>query len=184
MLIVDVADVGTSAVARMLREGIVTELGPRSVLPCDIESTPAIRALSIAALVPRHTVLSGLAGLWVWRGGTFPLEVTVVGERGLHRTASARVGFHSGLTWRVPPSRLSGARVAPLARCCVDALRWEDHRAAIVAVAGVIVGGSITVADLDREVAREDTRGGGYRRLNSVWGALRATRVRSAPHEC
>jgi len=180
MLIVDVADVGNVAMARMLREGIVTQLGPRSALPYDVETTPAIRARSIAPLVPRHTVLSGLAGLWVWREGGFPPKVTVVGERGLHRTASAHVGFHSGLTWRVPSTNVSGVRVAPLTRCCMDALRWEDHRAGIPAIAGVIVAGATTVAELDREAAREDTRGGGYRRLSSVWGALRATLVCSS----
>lgn len=190
MLMVDVEAVGPVALNRMARDGIVVSTTDQFALPRDIEATVGIRALSISHLVPGHTVLSALTGIWVWTGGQWPGAVRVVGARGLHRV-TGKVGgaepgpgvvhgnhdvrFHSGVAWREDAQRVGAVRIAGLARCGVDALRWDDHRRAIPVVAGLVAKGAVTVADLLRERRLDSPQGAGYSRMANAWSALYPT---------
>lgn len=180
MLLVDAHAVGPVAYARLVRDGVVVPATRRFALPADVVATPGIRAWCVAPSVPGHTVLSGLAGLWVWHGGQWPGEVTVVGKRGLHRTApdddpgpsGERVTFHSGLAWRDPATTIGPIAVANPARCCSDALRWDPHRAAIPSVCAVITNGAVPLTAVRHEVSRDNPCGAGYARLREVWRTL------------
>ncbi|WP_430869139.1 hypothetical protein [Demequina aurantiaca] len=180
MLLVDADAVGPVEFSRLVRDGHVSAATRRFALPRDVVSTPGIRALCVSPSVPERTVLSGLAGLWVWHGGRWPGEVTVVGKRGLHRDAAGRreagsdsVTFHSGIAWRDEPTVLGTVAIANPARCCSDALRWDAHAEAIPAIARVVARGFVRLASIEYEASRDNPRGAGYGRLSSLWQALR-----------
>ncbi len=180
MFLVDSTALGRAGFSRMVRDGVVRPATRRFGLPLDIEVTAGVRACCVAPSVPAHTVLSGAAGLWVWHGGKWPGELTVVGERGLHRGVADhessplrdRVTFHSGLAWRDGGVRVGPVAVANTARCCVDALRWDGHRNAIPVVVEAVMTGNVSLTDLQVEVGRDDPRGSGYSRLREVWRVL------------
>lgn len=183
MLVVDAQAVGEVALHRMVRDRVVTAATDRFALPADVELTRGVRAWCVAPSVPGHTVVSGLAGLWVWHGGFWPGSVCVVGRRGLHRVVAPAaqataalirdpVVFHSGLAWSSPAASIGNLRVASPARCCVDALRWEDHRLAIPAVSAAVTSGIVPLADLVAEQRIDNPRGSGYARLHQVWQEL------------
>lgn len=188
MLLVDSDAVGRVAHARLLRDGVVVAATRRYSLPADVTSTSGIRAWCVGPSVPAHTVLSGLAGLWVWHGGVWPQEVTVVGKRGLHRVVTShqpgtvrdRVTFHSGIAWMDPATRLGPVAIASAARCCSDALRWDDHRYAIPAVTRVVVNHSVPLSAIADEVARDNPCGAGYARLAQIWRELQPVLRRCA----
>lgn len=180
VFVVDAQLVGTVAMQRMVRDRVLVAATNRFAFPVDIEPTPGVRAWCVAPLVPAHTVLSGLAGLWVWKGGAWPGGACVVGRRGLHRAnprttahaGSEPVGYHSGLAWSDAATRFSTFNLASPARCCIDALRWEDHVNAIPAVASAVCGGGVTVGELGNEYGRDNPHGLGYTRLRHVWHEL------------
>ena len=165
---------------RMVRDHVLVAATNRFAFPVDIDATPGVRAWCVAPVVPAHTVLSGLAGLWVWQGGAWPGVVCVVGRRGLHRAhtriaaqaGSEPVQYHSGLAWSDAVTKASSLNLAGAARCCVDALRWEDHVKAIPAVASAVCSGRVTVGDLGYEYGRDNPHGLGYTRLRHVWREL------------
>jgi hypothetical protein len=174
--------VGTVAFDRLIRDGTCTPLSPAFALPRDIPETPGLRAIAVGGFIPQHTLLSSLGGLWVLLGGMPPAVFDVVGPRGLHRVAgpvqpatplsAPRIAFHSG---RAPTERfttVSGVKVANVSRCCVDALRWGDHRVAIPAVARAVRLSGVGLDALHIAFAADHPRGSGYARLNSVWSAL------------
>lgn len=152
----------------------------RFSLPLDVPETRGIRAWCLAPSVPESTVVSGLAGLWVWHGGRWPGDVCVVGRRGLHRVSPATVGgqerdqvtFHSGLAWVHPATQLGTVRLAHPARCSIDALRWEDHRLVIPAVVAAVRVGHVAYVDLVAAQGADNPRGAGYARLRHVWRVL------------
>lgn len=180
MLIVDAELVGPMVYARLVRDGSVVPATSRYGLPADIVGDAAIRAWCVGPSVPPHTVLSGLAGLWVWCAGEWPGAITVVGKRGLHRVVSPsatarthdRVTYHSGLAWSDEATWIGPIAVASRARCCSDALRWEAHRKAIPTVAGLVASQQVDLDELRHEVLREDPRGAGFGRLHEVWTVL------------
>jgi hypothetical protein len=190
MLLISTDAVGPIALSRMARDRMITPATRAVALPMDVEPSPAIRARCVEPMVPRHTALSGLAGWWVWHGGVWPGEVCVVGARGLHRTAGSmtvasndesRVGvapdreavtFHSGVAWRDPPLNIGSMRIATPARCCIDALRWDDHRLAIPAVSRAVAIGLISLEELEAELGRDNSQGPGFARLSNLWRAL------------
>lgn len=179
MVMVTHETVGAAAFGRMLAAGVLTPLTSDTALPTDVPVSPATRALAVRAHVPDHTVLSGLAGLWVHGGGRCPAQVVVVGRRGLHRTvsptatASPTAVFHSGPAHRESPVTLAGINIATVERCAVDALRWDDHREALPAVIDAVRAGRADAPRLADLVARESPVGAGHRRLTSVWRAVR-----------
>lgn len=180
MLLVDAESLGRVAFERMIRDGYVVPATRRFAFPVDITVTPSIRAWCVVPMIPAHTVLSGLAGLWVWHGGQWPGEVTVVGKRGLHRSVaeeiplatSDRTRFHSGLAWHDASVPMGPIAIANPARCCSDALRWDSHKRALVAVANAVKANKVPIRAIDYEVRRDDPRGAGYGRLAEVWQLL------------
>ncbi|WP_296667949.1 hypothetical protein, partial [Demequina sp.] len=124
--------------------------------------------------VPSHTALTGLAALWIhcWR----PLPPTrwhLVGERGLYRTTDTSLVFHSGVTARLG-SRIGPVAVAPPARACLDALRWEPAEPALEAVVGAVLDGRIVPEALDAALELDSARGAGHARLTSLVAAVTA----------
>ncbi len=178
MLPVSADDVGAVALARMVRDGAAEYLAPGYAAARDLPLPAPARASTLEAVVPGHTVVSGLAGLWIHRGGAAPSIVDLVGPRGLHRAkpgADARgwtLAFHSGAAADEPWERFASLRVASPARCVADALRWADLAAAIGVTCAAIRGGDVDAADVAALVARDDPRGFGAARVRSAWAAI------------
>ena len=178
MIPVSAHDVGGVALARMLRDGVLAPLAPRHGMPRDIPMSPHSRATSLAPVVPAHTVVSGLAGLWVRYGGAAPTAVDLVGARGLHRAkpgADARgwtLVFHSGGAATGPRAEIGGIVVACGERCAADALRWRDLATAIEVVFLAVRAGAIDPAAIEAFVARDDPRGHGAACARYAWAAL------------
>ena len=164
----------------MLRDGVLAPLAPRHGMPRDIPASPRARAASLAPVVPAHTVVSGLAGLWVRCGGAAPPIVDLVGSRGLHRAkpgADARgwaLAFHSGGASTGPRAEFGEIVVASAERCAADALRWRDLAEALEAVFRAVRAGSVDPAAIEALVATDDPRGHGAARARCAWGTLAA----------
>lgn len=174
-------DVGAVPLGRMIRDGIVVPLAPGFAAPLDLPLTKDDRASTLANAVPEHTVVSGLAGLWIHGGGTRPIDVDLVGLKGLHRTSPDvhprgwRVRFHSGRAAEETGERLSGMRVATPERCACDALRWDDLDTAIPSIVGAIHQGFVQPSSVDALVGETNPRGLGAARMTSAWAAIRAS---------
>lgn len=125
------AEVGPVAFERLLRDGVAVLVGPHHARPAGIPETPADRAATLAGFVLRHTVVSGLAALWIREGGPRPRVLTLVGRRGLHRTKPGKAppgwtpAYHTGPTALEPSTVWAGVRVASEACARADAARWE-----------------------------------------------------------
>lgn len=186
VILVSARDVGAPAVARMVRDGVVVAAGPGLGAATDVPAAPETRAAALDALVPRHTVLSGLAGLWVWGGGILPASVVVVGARGLHRSPPGHASgglwpdFHSGGAAHGPWTTLAGVRVAPPERCAADALRWEDLRRALPWVWWAVASGIADAPAIAAIVRADSPKGRGADRARSAWSALARTLERDA----
>lgn len=178
MLIVTPELVGRRPFARMLRDGTLVPFAPGAALPHDIADSPALRAHHAASRVPAHTVLTGTAALWV-HGivPTAPCEWTVTGPRGLHRTVDPLLDFHSGATASLAEQR-DALALAPVARACLDALRWQDLADALPATMAAIRAGAVTIADLRAALGADSPRGNGIARVRS---ALLAVMAATAP---
>lgn len=172
------ADVGSVALARMFRDGVLAPLAPRHGMPRDIPVSPEARADSLAPVVPPHTVVSGLAGLWVRYGGPAPRVVDLVGARGLHRAkpgADSRgwaLSFHSGRAATGPRDPIGGVVVANAERCAIDGLRWRDLATALEVVYLAVRAGILDPAVMDGLSSGDDARGLGAGRARSAWAAL------------
>lgn len=191
MIPVSARDVGSVALARMLRDGVLLPLAPRHGMPPDLPESPRQRAACLAPVVPAHTVVSGLAGLWIRCGGAAPSVVDLVGARGLHRAkpgADARgwtLVFHSGGAASGQREEIGGIVVASAERCAADALRWRDLGTAIEAVVVAVQAERADPAGIGTLVAGDDPRGQGAARARSAWGAVStALGIAPAPGAC
>lgn len=175
---VSASDVGPVSLNRMLREGILVPVGPRHGAPLDLPVTRIDRACPLDDIIPSHTVLSGLAGLWVHSGGNMPRTLDLVGARGLHRAppgtypAGWILRFHSGAAALEPAETISGIRIASPSRCVADALRWEDLSGALPVVLTVLKEGIVARSEVADVIDGESPRGRGTARLTSVWAAI------------
>ena len=180
MIPLSVEDVGPVALARMLRDGVVAHLAPGYGMPLDLPVSPESRARALSPVVPAHTVVSGLAGLWVRHGGPVPPVVDLVGARGLHRAkpgADAKgwtLVFHSGRAASEPRDVFATLAVANSERCAADALRWRSLGAAMDAVYRAVRSGQVDCAATQALVNGDDARGLGAARVRSAWEALMA----------
>ncbi len=178
MVVMSRALLGPVACDRMLRDGVVAQVGPGHVRPLDVPESARDRATSLAAAVPSHTVLSASAGLWVRYGGEFPGSIDVVGRRGLHRhkpgsrPGGAEVAFHSGAAATEAADSIAGVRVAPAARCAADALRWSSLADAIPRVWALLDARALDPSAVAAAVATADPRGAGAGRERSAWSAI------------
>jgi len=185
MLLVTRDTVGSHAFARMVRSGILVELTDSAALAWDVAPTPHWRALAVQHLVPAHTVLSGLGGVWVHHGGRCPDPLIVVGKRGLHRTGvrpprgtGTTLRFHSGKAATEEAISMASIRVATRARCAVDALRWDDHQQALPLLAALLRERHLDIAHIDQLVCSDSAVGAGYSRMASAWQALKSSVAR------
>ncbi len=189
MIPVSVEDAGPVALARMLRDGVVAYLAPGYGMPRDLPLSPEVRARTLSLVVPAHTVVSGLAGLWVRHGGPAPAVVDLVGARGLHRAkpgADARgwtLAFHSGRAAMEHRDRFSTVVVANSERCAADALRWRDLGAAMEAVYLAVRSGRVDPAATEAIVSGDDPRGSGSARVRSAWHALVVVASEAQPRQ-
>ncbi|MDN4474516.1 hypothetical protein QQX09_01450 [Demequina sp. SYSU T00192] len=169
MILLRAADVGRPAFARLARQRIVAPHGPGVARPLDVPDSPGLRALAASPRVPAHVVLTGTAALWVhgWVDDA-PVAWHAVGHRGLYRPPHAEVALHSGVTARMGVRVEGGLMLAPPARACVDALRWEEPAVALAAVCGALAAGRIGPPDLEAALAHDAITGGGYARLASL----------------
>ncbi|WP_062466446.1 hypothetical protein [Demequina maris] len=175
MILLRCDDVGRPAFARLVRQRIVAPHGPGAARPLDVPDSPGLRALATAPRVPSHVVLTGTAALWVhgWVDDA-PVAWHAVGLRGLYRPPGTEVALHSGVTARLGMRVDGGLLLAPPARACLDALRWEPPAGALAAVCGAIAEGRIVPADLRDALAPDSPTGGGYARLASLVEAVAA----------
>lgn len=176
-----VDDVGPIALARMFRDGVVAHLAPGYGMPRDLPVSAETRARTLSPVVPAHTVVSGLAGLWVRHGGPAPSVVDLVGARGLHRAkpgADAKgwtLAFHSGRAASGPCDVYARVAVASSERCAADALRWDDLAVTMPAVLHAVRAGRLDPAVMSELVGSDDPRGFGARRAHSAWAAAATT---------
>jgi hypothetical protein len=178
MDLVSSADVGPVSLDRMAREGIVVPLGPGFGAPVDLPVIRADRARPLSGVVPGHTVVSGLAGLWIHSGGCRPRDLDLVGARGLHRLPPGShppgwiLRFHSGAAALEPAEAFHGVRVAGPARCAVDSLRWDELGRAIPMVVACLRSGAVKRDEVAALVAGESRRGAGASRARNAWSAI------------
>ena len=172
MLLVTPGAVGRPAYARMLRDGTLAPFAPGSARPADVPDSPALRAHHAAGRVPAHTVLTGIAALWV-HGlvAVAPPTWHVAGARGLHRIVDPQLVFHSGVTSRLGVTR-EGCRVAPATRACLDALRWEDLEAAIPVTIAAIRSGDAPLPELRAALSEDSPRGAGIARVRAALATI------------
>jgi hypothetical protein len=174
-------DVGEVALNRMIRDRVVIPLAPGFAAALDLPVTRVDRAATLGDSIPGHTVVSGLAGLWVHHGGPRPIAIDLVGVRGLHRSppdfhpSGWRWNFHSGSAASEAVDLIGGIHVAKRERCVVDALRWDDLAAAIPAIVGALDQGSVTAPAIRARIEGEDSRGLGATRMRSAWAAIEVT---------
>ncbi len=167
-------DVGPLSHARLVRDGALVAVERGTARAPDIPDSRGVRALAAVARVPAHTVLTGLAALWVhgWVPSP-PATWHAVGARGLYRPAGCLVELHSGRTAALA-ARIGRLSVAEPARSCLDALRWEPADPALRVVGASLATGRLSAPALAAELAREARTGSGYARLVSLVDALRA----------
>ncbi|NTV39156.1 MAG: hypothetical protein HGA51_04255 [Demequinaceae bacterium] len=87
MALLYATDVGEAAWQRMAHDGIVVPLRPGVGHASTTERTPALRAASLAAAIPRRAALAGAAALWVhgWGGDeSAPRRIDIAVPRGCH----------------------------------------------------------------------------------------------------
>ncbi|WP_062520575.1 hypothetical protein [Demequina silvatica] len=174
MILVPPSDVGPAAYARLLRDRALMRVLPGVARPADIPDSPGLRALAAADRVPTHVVLTGLAALWAhgWRDDA-PAAWHAVGIRGLYRPAGTEVLLHSGPTARLGRTVEGGLRLAPPARACIDALRWEPPEAALATVGGAVARGRLTPGELEGAQRWDARNTAGYARVASLVEAIR-----------
>ena len=178
MDLVTSADVGSVAISRMVRDGVVTSLSLDVAAPLDLPITAQDRASCLRGVVPTHTVVSGLTGLWVHLDGFRPIVVDLVGLRGLHRAPPGsdppgwRIRFHSGPAASEPGLSLAGVRIAAVERCVADGLRWAGLGEAIAAAFRAVTSGSVDSDAVSALVRATDPRGLGAMRMASAWHAI------------
>lgn len=171
-------DVGPVSLNRMTREGVLTSVGPGWGAPLDLPVIRADRARPLVGIVPSHTVVSSLAGLWIHAGGRRPRILDLVGERGLHRTPPGThppgwiLRFHSGAAAFEPADILAGVRVAAPSRCIVDALRWGDLGVVFPVVIEALRKEIVTRDEVTDVIGRENPRGRGASRSTNAWEAI------------
>ncbi|WP_062202202.1 hypothetical protein [Demequina salsinemoris] len=136
MILVRESEIGSPGYARAVREGSLMPLTATSGAPVDIPASPTLRGLALSVDIPRGAVVSGLAGIWVLRGGLLPSTVDVVRRSGSHRARTSprgaqRIRIHAAGATELPTVAAGPLAVAAPARCLVDALRWAPLRLAI-----------------------------------------------------
>ncbi|PKQ14229.1 MAG: hypothetical protein CVT68_12965 [Actinobacteria bacterium HGW-Actinobacteria-8] len=172
MLLVDRHDVGVGALARMRRDGVLTELTDDAGLATDALPLHIARAIALRPWVPRRAAATGLAALWIYGvtgDALLPTHVAVVVPRGAHpdRPTGVPRSRWTFTTHQAAYARarvVAGVRVVAPADAAASALRTADLGAAMAAAFRVAVSGIATRAELCEAVsqhnsARQCTRG-------------------------
>ncbi len=172
MLWVDRHDVGTAALARMRRDGVLTTLTDDAGAAQDAAPLHVTRAFALSPWIPRRAAATGLAALWVYgltRDALIPTCIEVVVPRGAHPDPPKGVP-RSRWTFTTHPTAyeqariVAGVRIVTPADAVASALRTADLAAAMAAAYQAAVTGVATRAELCESVSqhkstRERTRG-------------------------
>ncbi|MGW6005856.1 hypothetical protein ACWFNS_17315 [Oerskovia enterophila] len=171
---------GAVAFADLVRSGALVQVrGDVAVRPTT-SLTPAVRAASLAHLVPERTVVGGLSAAWVHGGTPAPTTVEVIHPLGVHRPPPlpGRAPRQSALL-RTEAALLGGVLVTTVERTALDLACLHDPRAS-----GPVLLALVTRCGLDLDAVRDAldlrSRRTGAPRARRVLGTL-SGRVRDAP---
>ncbi len=182
MLVVLQGDVGTAALARMRRDGVLTPLTDHAGVSPGAVPPRAARAIALTAWIPGRAAATGLAALWV-HGLTghalAPAHVEVVVPRGAH--PDPPVGIPpcrwTFTTHQAAYSRahlIAGIRIASPADAAASALRTADLAEAMLAAYGAVTAGLITAEELRAAISEQKGTQGRVRMRNACRAVLEA----------
>ena len=169
-----------AAIEREVHDGLLRRVVADVVIAADVSLDAALRARSLALLVPAGVVVLAEAAAWVHLGGPVaaPHEVQVAGARlPEHRQLPLRLVFS-----RVRPGpedvlELAGLHLTTPARTLLDVASAQPHRAPWLRERRVDAG---LVADEDVREASDRARGrGGVRTARRALDLPRAPRARA-----
>jgi hypothetical protein len=139
--------VPASAWFGQLRDGALRVVWGDVAIAADVVPTPELRALALADLVPRRTVVGRCSALWVHTGRHPPERLEVlVGRRARHTAPHPwRVSHEADLT-DDDVVRFAGVRVTGVQRTGVDVVRCLPAADALVALLDLVPLGFDAVA--------------------------------------
>lgn len=154
-------DVGTAALARMVRDGTLAPAGHRTFFAADVPLTPGLRAHSFARCIVPGSALTGLTALWVYgyrNDGPPPYIVDVCVTRGNNPDAPLACRTHG---WRYvtdshaarAAARLGGVPVVPPAAAAAGAFARDPWGEGVHAAVWALRHGAHT-ADVGEYLAR------------------------------
>lgn len=167
------------ALARMRRDGVLTQLTDDAGVATDVVPLHIARAIALRPWVPRRAAATGLAALWIYGvtgGALLPTHISVVVPRGAHPDRPTGVP-HSRWTFathQVAYARarvVAGVRVVAPADAVASALRTADLAAAMAAAFQSAVAGIATRAELCEAVSQHKSAHQCARGL-SAWRAV------------
>lgn len=154
------ADVGDIAWQVLLHDGDLVHLRDDVALPAAVPPTPALRARSVAPLVPARCAVARAAAVWVHLGGPPPERVHVVAPRRVRvpEPAPGRSAAVADLPDR-DVLTVGGVRVTTPRRTAVDLLSHEQPDRALALVARLAAAG-LDLAHVRADVAAAAGRRG------------------------
>jgi len=179
MVLVYASDVGTGAWSRMVRDGAIVPLTRSSGHAADVDRTPALRAASLASVVPQRAVLTGLAALWVhgWEAGSAaPLLLEVAVPRGCHpgvppSTDPHRWSFVTDQATCRTATVVGGVRVADASHAVAAALARGPLASAIAAAFCALATQLLDAGAVDSAMT-DSAHGDAGKRARSAWNAV------------
>ena len=178
MVLVLASDVGQLAWSRMIRDGVVAPLSRGSGHAADAERSSALRAASLASVVPRRATITGLAALWVhgWEGdAAAPLALEIAVPRGCHPgTPRGADAAHWSFVTDQATCRtaivVGGVLVADAPHAAASALARAPLAQAIAASVWAL---SLALIDptTGHAAIRDCARGAASNRAHSAWNA-------------
>jgi hypothetical protein len=131
--------VAPSAWFGQLRDGALRVVWGDVAVAADVSPTPELRALAIADLVPRRTVVGRSSALWVHTGDREPdrLEV-LVGPRARHTAPHPRRVSNEADLADGDIVRLAGVRVTSVQRTGTDLVRCLPAAQAVPALSALV----------------------------------------------
>ncbi|RHA41649.1 hypothetical protein [Cellulomonas rhizosphaerae] len=138
-LVVHRSAVPASAWHGQLRDGALRLVWGDVAVAADVVSTPELRALALAELVPARAVVGRGSALWVHAGRPEPERVEVlVGRRGRHTAPHPRRVSAEAELAPEDVVRVAGVRVTSVQRTGTDLARWLPSRDAVPLVAALV----------------------------------------------
>lgn len=181
MLLISRPDIGEAAWSRAVRTGVILPLTRDHAVPADVSASIGVRALAIAPAVPIRCAVTGLSALWLlgFVAGECPLPFRVVVPRGRHPDpppgwASRQWQWHTDGAHFEAAQPVADILAVRTADAVATALRLDDHRGVVPAVAAAIRAGGCALAEVEAAIARGGARSPGRERQLSAWRELKA----------